>query len=579
MTLTTRASRRSSNNSPAGGLRVSFMQNEHLAPTPELPPLQIKIDDVKMPEEIWTSPASSKLTVEDAQLLDWDHSCMTSFAKHGSARLSSEFGDAENETREDLHILLDPYYDVTTGRMKRMFKFFSPQGIPFQKGLSALGISCPEHVDVTKLIKKIDTDHDGTISLDEFIHVVQMIKLAHLFKPEAEAGMPDATFHVTDYSATTIHTVARVKSMQSFMFSTKPAWAKVRWVHLAGISDPSDLHMRRLAIKYQFHPLALEDCLKKSDKIRCKYEHYQDHAFLVVPVLRALDHETAEFVQDVLRKHQASLFEKDLVFLDGWRDETKPDVAALETTLGKLERLLRKPQQLCLFLGNKNDVVSVQEDDDAKDGGFHLWDTVYDRNMAKSYSKLRNHGSHFLTVSILNAIVDEVIPLVGVFEVVVRALESLQVAQGRDFDNKRIFFAKKQLVVIDKIVRPMLDLVEGQLLEQDEFREGEVKNYLRDVKDHLKQMAADIKEYQGALTGIFNEDQQARAKAQADIQFTISIIAAIFLPATFMTGLYGMNFDNIPELHTENGYFVWWGVLGFVSLAIVAFFKYIKRWI
>ncbi|KDO26325.1 hypothetical protein SPRG_08398 [Saprolegnia parasitica CBS 223.65] len=584
---TSRTGRRSAS---SGALHASFLEHEHLPPMPEAAPLEIRIDESAVVDEAWSSPAHSKLTIEDAQLLEWDHAAVvaTAVGSKASGRQSSEFGDAEADLKEDLHILLDPYYDVTTGRMKRMFRFFSPKGQEtvtydqFHKGLLALGISCPEHVDLIKLIKKIDTDHDGAISLDEFIHVVQMIKLAHLFKPDvcAKDEAPSATFHVTDYSPETIYTVSRVQNLKSFFFSSKPNWAKVRWVHLAGVSDLNDMHLRRLAIKYQFHPLALEDALKKSDKIRSKYEHYQDHTFLVVPVLRAYDQTTADFIVDCVKKHQATLFEKDLAFVDGWRTSSPPNVDDLQATLGKLERLLRKPQQLCVFVNAKNDVVSIQEDNDAdKVGGFHLWESIYERNMAKSYSKLRNHGPHFLTVAILNAVVDEILPLVEVFDVVVSALEQLQVAQGRDFDSKRIFLAKKQLVVIEKIVRPMLDLVEGQLLDQDEFREGEVKNYMRDVKDHLKHMATEIKEFQGALNVVFNEDQQARAKAQADIQFTMSIVAAVFLPATFLTGLYGMNFDNMPELHTENGYFVWWGILGTISLGIVSYFKFYKEWI
>ncbi|OQR82005.1 CorA Metal Ion Transporter (MIT) Family [Thraustotheca clavata] len=424
------------------------------------------------------------------------------------------------------------------------------------EGLVALGIHCPEKVDFNKLIKKIDTDRDGTISLDEFIHVVQMIKLAHLFKPESldEGLRLNASFHVADYSPTSIHSVEHVKNIQNFMFSSKPSWAKVRWVHLAGISDTNDLHLRRLAIKYQFHPLALEDCMKKSDKIRCKYERYEDHTFIVVPVLKPMDDETSTYIDFCIKRHQTTLFEKDLAFVDGWKKSgEKPDIDNLRAMLEKLEQLMRKPQQLCIFMDKHDNVISVQEENDTDgNAGFRIWNKIYDNNMSKSYSKIRNHGTNFLVVSLLNAIVDDMIPLVQIFEVIINTLESLQVAQGRDFDTKRIFLAKKQLVVIEKIVRPMLDLVEGQLLEQEEFSKGEDKNYLRDVKDHLKQMVNDVKEHQASLTVIFNEDQQARAKAQADVQFTISVVAAIFLPATFMTGLYGMNFDNMPELHTED---------------------------
>ncbi len=159
----------------------------------------------------------------------------------------------------------------------------------FHKGLMALGITCPEGDETFHdFVQKVDVNRDGKISLDEFIHVVQMIKMTHLFKPEANMAVMEASGYtynhnicVTDYSPTSIHIVSPVKNLMRFMFSDRPAWAKVRWVHVTGIQDPNDLNMRRLAIKYQLHPLALEDCLSGSNSIRCKYEHYEDHTFLV----------------------------------------------------------------------------------------------------------------------------------------------------------------------------------------------------------------------------------------------------------------------------------------------------------
>ncbi|KAF0696642.1 Aste57867_12623 [Aphanomyces stellatus] len=551
--------------------------------------------------ESWDAKAAlPKFTVEDAMNMEWDYANVTKKdvqARVGSvkelrASYGSEFGDHhEKETKEALGVLLDPFYDVTTGRLRRMFHHFSPQGKDavsydeFQHGLHALGISVPATVNFKDFVRKVDTNGDNSIGLDEFIHCVQMIKQAHLFKPDnTNLVTEEHVLRVVDYSPTSIHAVAPVTKLQSFMFSSKPTWASVRWVHLAGFNKQDDLNLRRLAIKYQLHPLALDDCLNQSDKIRCKYEHYEDHTFLAIPVLRPLTAAKRRHIDACIDDHRQTMFNKRQALVREDSLQTLPaglTEAALEAKLDDLKILMREPEQLCIFVTKANDeVLSVQADVDTVDASaFALWDAVFDHNMAKSYSKLRTHGASFLVLSLVGAAVDELVPLVEVFEAKFEALGYLVRLQGIKFDVKRLARAKKQLVAIEKIVRPLVDLVADQLLDQDEFNKGDVKSYLRDVKDRLKMMATDLRDHQQSLANLVEEDKQIRAQSQADVLYTVSVVAACFLPGTFMTGVYGMNFRNIPELHTDYGYFVWWGVLVFVVACLLAYLKLYKHWI
>ncbi|OQS00192.1 CorA Metal Ion Transporter (MIT) Family [Thraustotheca clavata] len=557
--------------------------------------LAVRVDPHSVEEKWIEEDSPTTLHVSDVQKLHWDHANNVSEGTYsGSNRRKSTFSDDEAIDDEGLNILLDPYYDVTTGRMKRLFAYFTHDNTDavtyeaFQHGLLALGIGYSEGVDFDAFVKKIDTNNDGKISFHEFVKVVQMIKLAHLFKPEynLQAKTLKSVFRVVDYSAMNIHTVNPVQKIESFIFSSKPKWATVRWVHMAGISDLSDLHMRRLAIKYQLHPLAVEDCLKKSDSIRCKFEQYEDHAFLVLPVARPVE-QKAHIIQDYIRSHRAALFEKDQALGDGVEldndDYLSKKPGDLHDMLQNLHCLMRKPQQLCIFMARNSNILSVQEnpdfDEDEKESSFKLWSSIYDENMCKSYSKLRNHDHTFLVVAIINAIVDDMRPLIQVFEVKIAILEALQAIEGTKFDTKLISHAKKQLIALDKVTRPFLDLIEGPLYDVNEFRTGEVKNYIRDVKDHLKQMASDIKDYQQALQAIITDDQYTRAKSQADVAQVISVVAALFLPGTFMTGLYGMNFDNMPELHTQNGYYVWWVVFITICTIMITYIKFYRQWI
>ncbi|CAK4670703.1 unnamed protein product, partial [Aphanomyces euteiches] len=202
-----------------------------------------------------------------------------------------------------------------------------------------------------EFVRKVDTNGDGVISLDEFVKVVQMIKLAHLFRPEHNQ-VDKHILRVVDYSPTNMHAVAPVTKLQSFMFSAKPAWAKVRWVHLAGFHKLDDLNMRRLAIKYQLHPLAVEDCLNQNDKIRCKYEHYEDHAFLVVPVIRALSLEKRSHIEDYIAAYRQDVFNKRQALMKDGIIEP-PSVESKDSLTAKLNELkiiTQVPDQLCVFV-------------------------------------------------------------------------------------------------------------------------------------------------------------------------------------------------------------------------------------
>ncbi|RHY27521.1 hypothetical protein DYB32_006719 [Aphanomyces invadans] len=533
--------------------------------------------------------------------------------RRSSLAVCSEFGDAEQpEKKEDIRVLLDPFYDVTTGRLRSDVVKYDD----FQRGLHALGISVPSGESFADFVAKVDTNGDGLVSVDEFVKVVQMIKQAHLFKPEHASTTSlvrdedEHVLRVVDYSPTSLRVVDPVTKLQEFMLSSKPDWATVRWVHLAGFHRADDLNLRRLAIKYQLHPLALEDCLNPNDKIRCKFEHYDDHSFLVHAA-------KSDLVANVLADRRDAIAAKKLKLYATDRDAAKlrpsarptPSASSvrvanqakattLSATLDALDNLLHAPQQISVFVcKDQRTVVSVQDGADTIDGtALPLWDVVFDQTMAKPYSKVRNHSAPFLVVSILNAVVDDMMPLVAVMEPTLKMLGKLVRLEQTKFDPARLARAKKQLIAMEKVTRPILDLVTDQLFDQPEFNQvrrrrrqrswcltdgaqGEVKKYLRDVRDHVRQMAMDLRDHQQALAALVDDDKERRAKTQEDVMYYITVVAACFLPATFMSGIYGMNFDGtMPELTSEYGYLTWWIVLVAVVLVMMAYVRVWKQW-
>lgn len=107
---------------------------------------------------------------------------------------------------------------------------------------------------------------------------------------------------------------------------------------------------------------------------------------------------------------------------------------------------------------------------------------------------------------------------------------------------------------------------------------GETLQYLVDVQDQLTTIQEECEQHLDRCRGLVDEFNNARASQQNDASYILALIAAIFLPAQFLTGVYGMNFPYIPETTFYYGYFIWWAVMLGVALLIILLFK-LKRWL
>ncbi|KAE9110995.1 hypothetical protein PF002_g22434 [Phytophthora fragariae] len=129
-----------------------------------------------------------------------------------------------------------------------------------------MGIACDSDRQFQAFVDVVDEDKSGDISYDEFVCAIQEIKLAQLFNDPFIRTMP--TLHDSlksavklgsiEYSPYRIRSVYPIHQVKSFIYSTKPNWATVRWINVEGVNT---LLMRRLSVRYRLHPLAVEDTL------------------------------------------------------------------------------------------------------------------------------------------------------------------------------------------------------------------------------------------------------------------------------------------------------------------------------
>ncbi|KAG7396758.1 hypothetical protein PHYBOEH_001834 [Phytophthora boehmeriae] len=450
------------------------------------------------------------------------------------------------DTEDDFSIR-DPHFDLTTGKISKLFSLSNPNedGMlsfeGFRCGLEAMGINCSSDAQFQAFVDEVDDNKSGDISYDEFLCAIQEIKLAQLFNdnfirtmPQLNARSAPAKLGSIEYSPDRIRSVYPINQEKSFIYSTKPDWATVRWINVEGINT---LLMRRLSVRYRLHPLAIEDTLGPDVK-RPKYVKFDEHSSLILQTLHPRDYSTVKAYQNMYRASQFVLPEDESPF----DSMTKAD---LESMLAKLNvgHVMCPPTQLSLYV-MEGVLISVQAS-----GANTLWPTLRKR-LHVSYSK--TFGAKLLM------------------------LERLMSMDHRYFDLSRIAACEKQIKGLQMHCKPMREVI-SKLVTSDDYQ-GETLQYLADVQEHLTTIEAECEQHLDRCNSLVEGFNNERASQQNDVSYILALIAAIFLPAQFLTGVYGMNFPYIPEQTYHNGYFVWWAVMIIVAGLIVLFFK-CKRWL
>jgi magnesium transporter len=289
------------------------------------------------------------------------------------------------------------------------------------------------------------------------------------------------------------------------------------WVDMC---KPDDKESFVLTHDFKFHPLAIEDVI--SEKPRTKIDDYESYLFLVF--------QAADFI-------------------------------------GREEGL--KLTEIDFFL-SKNSLVTVHYDD------HRLFDYLYYR--AERDERLISRGSDFLLHAVIDAIVDNYNSTLDIFEYEVDQVEEDVLAEPDENTVKSIFTLRRDIVQLKRTVLPQKEALARLSHPGWELISEKATVYFADIHDHLIR----INDLADSHREILNSSLEAyyssvHTKTNEIIKF-LTIITVLFIPPTFLVGLWGMNFDNMPELRLENGYFVALGFIGAIILSLIFFFRN-KKWL
>lgn len=224
-------------------------------------------------------------------------------------------------------------------------------------------------------------------------------------------------------------------------------------------------------------------------------------------------------------------------------------------------------EQISFIIGD-NYLISFQEK------SSDHFPTVRDR-IVKKRGRIRYKNTDYLLYCLLDAIIDNYLEVVDDISSQISNLDKLVLRNPKSEMLQKIEWEKRKLLDLRKIVFPMKELM-GQLnrVENTLIIEDNIQ-YFNGLKDTCSNLIEEIEAQKQMLEGIANLYYAIQGQRMNQIMKVLTVTSAIFIPLTFIVGVYGMNFEFMPELKWKYGYFMVWGIM--IALTAVLVFIFWKR--
>jgi len=300
----------------------------------------------------------------------------------------------------------------------------------------------------------------------------------------------------------------------------------ITWINVDGLHQVELIE--KIGACFNLHPLTVEDICNTTQ--RPKLDLFDDHLFLVVRTQRY-----------------------------------QPASRTLE------------PDQISLVLG-PNFLLTFQEQ------GGEMFAGVRQR-LAGGKGRIRSMGPDYLAYALLDAVVDNYFTVLEQLGEEIEAVEDEVIANPEQTTIHRIHLLKRELILLRKSVWPLREILGSLMRQEEQELIGEATNiYLRDLYDHTIQVIDTLETYRDVVAGLLDIYLSSLSNRMNEIMKVLTIFAVIFIPLTFIAGVYGMNFNpesspwNMPELNWYWGYPLALGLMVALVAAMLIYFKR-KRWL
>jgi len=306
-----------------------------------------------------------------------------------------------------------------------------------------------------------------------------------------------ADISVIDYGGGRTERNDEVTDLPALLKAGRPEWATVRWINVVGVHDPDAL--TALAEHYELHPLAME----------------------------AVVHESARPTVETYGKPEIG---RPRYFLSSrmlYRDDPSGSLIA---------------EQVSLFAGPHTILTFQQRAGD-------VWEPVRQR-IKNPTSRFHERGPGYLLFALLDAVIDGLFPLLDGYAERINAIEDAILSnRAGETVISEVHHLKRELMLLRREAVPMRDLVRSILEQDSTLLDERTRVFMRDVGEHAVAALELLETYHALAEGLADTWVSMASHRMNEVMKVLTIVAALFIPISFLAGVFGMNFDRIPGLH------------------------------
>lgn len=302
--------------------------------------------------------------------------------------------------------------------------------------------------------------------------------------------------------------------------------SSITWIDLKGLGHEETL--RQVGEVFQLHPLLLEDIVNVPQRPKV-----QESAKQLLVIAR-------------------------MVVLTGTLEENSLNSAFIMEQVS--------------FVVGLHYVLTVQEEPD-----YDCFEIVRSR-LRDGRGTIRKKGADYLMYTLLDSIIDGFFPVLEVYGEALELLEDEVVANPTAHTLEKIHQMKRDLITLRRAIWPQRDAINSLIRDENPLISDEVRLYLRDCYDHAVQVMDMVETYREVASSLMDVYLSSVSNRMNEIMKFLTVISSIFIPLTFIAGVYGMNFNteksrlNMPELNSPYGYVICLGSMAIVAVGMVIFF-------
>ncbi len=293
----------------------------------------------------------------------------------------------------------------------------------------------------------------------------------------------------------------------------------VSWINIDGLNDAQ--LMEKIGKGFDIHPLTMEDVLHVNQ--RAKYEDSGTYNFVVLRML---------------------MFDDKLQTVDA---------------------------EQVSFIITDSSVLSFQE----KRGD--VFDRVRER-IRNNKGKVRKMGADYLLYCLIDSIVDNYFVVLEKLAEKIENLEERLMYDPQEDHLRMLHALRREMIFVRKSIWPLRELLNGIIRGESKLITAETKRYFGDIYDHSIQIMDTVESFRDVVSGLMEMYLSVVSNRMNSVMKVLTIIATIFIPLTFIAGIYGMNFKYMPELQWRWAYFAVLGIMALVTIGMLVYFRK-KKWI